>query len=138
VNADLQENVAGMRVTQAFRREGVNRDRYAGKTDAYRASRLRAQRYIATYFPFVQLLADLTAAFAIVYGAHLIHSGALSAGALIAYLLYVDMFFSPVQNLSQVFDSYQQAAVGLQRISDLLRHAHRTRPAAEHPCRSPG
>jgi ATP-binding cassette subfamily B protein len=132
VNADLQENVAGMRVTQAFRREGVNRTRYAGKTDAYRVSRLTAQRYIATYFPFVQLLADLTAAFAIVYGAHLIHQGAMSAGALIAYLLYVDMFFSPVQNLSQVFDSYQQAAVGLHRITDLLRTRTNT-PEAEQP-----
>lgn len=132
VNADLQENVAGMRVTQAFRREGVNRDRYAGKTDAYRRSRLRAQRYIATYFPFVQLLADLTAAFAIVYGAHLIHQGALSAGALIAYLLYVDMLFSPVQNLSQVFDSYQQAAVGLRRIRDLL-HTRTNTPEPESP-----
>jgi len=131
VNADLQENVAGMRVTQAFRREGVNRDRYAGKTDAYRKARLRSQRYIATYFPFVQLLADLTAAFAIVYGAHLIHTGTLSAGALIAYLLYVDMFFSPVQNLSQVFDSYQQAAVGLQRISDLLRTRTNTPESAQ-------
>ena len=132
VNADLQENVAGMRVTQAFRREGVNRTRYAGKTDAYRVSRLTAQRYIATYFPFVQLLADLTAAFAIVYGAHLIHQGAMSAGALIAYLLYVDMFFSPVQNLSQVFDSYQQASVGLHRITDLLRTRTNT-PEAEPP-----
>ncbi|HET9170619.1 MAG TPA: ABC transporter ATP-binding protein [Actinospica sp.] len=132
VNADLQENVAGMRVTQAFRREGVNRTRYAGKTDAYRVSRLRAQRYIATYFPFVQLLADLTAAFAIVYGAHLIHQGAMSAGALIAYLLYVDMFFAPVQNLSQVFDSYQQAAVGLRRITDLLR-THTNTPEADNP-----
>jgi ATP-binding cassette subfamily B protein len=132
VNADLQENVAGMRVTQAFRREGVNRTRYAGKTDAYRVSRLTAQRYIATYFPFVQLLADLTAAFAIVYGAHLIHQGAMSAGALIAYLLYVDMFFAPVQNLSQVFDSYQQASVGLHRITDLLRTRTNT-PEAEQP-----
>lgn len=130
VNADLQENVAGMRVTQAFRREGVNRDRYAGKTDAYRRSRLRAQRYIATYFPFVQLLADLTAAFAIAYGAHLIHTGVLSAGALIAYLLYVDMFFAPVQSLSQVFDSYQQAAVGLRRIRELLRTRTNTPEAA--------
>jgi ATP-binding cassette subfamily B protein len=131
VNADLQENVAGMRVTQAFRREGVNRDRYAGKTDAYRVSRLRAQRYIATYFPFVQLLADLTAAFAIVYGAHLIHQGSMTAGALIAYLLYVDMFFSPVQSLSQVFDGYQQAAVGLRRIRELLRTRTNTPEAAD-------
>jgi ATP-binding cassette subfamily B protein len=45
----------------------------------------------------------------------------LSAGALIAYLLYIEMFFAPVQQLSQVFDGYQQAAVGLRRIVELLR-----------------
>ena len=85
----------------------------------------------------MQLLADLTAAFAIVYGAHLIHQDALSAGALIAYLLYMDMFFSPVQNLSQVFDGYQQAAVGLQRISELLRTRTST-PEAGHPASRSG
>jgi ATP-binding cassette subfamily B protein len=130
VNADLQENVAGMRVTQAFRREGVNRDRFAGKTDAYRESRTRAQKYIATYFPFVQFLADLAGALALVYGAHRIGQGTLTAGALIAYLLYVDMIFSPVQQLSQVFDSYQQANVGLRRIRDLMRTPTGTPEAA--------
>jgi ATP-binding cassette, subfamily B, bacterial len=132
VNADLQENVAGMRVTQAFRREGVNRQRYAGKTDAYRLARIRSQKYIATYFPFVQLLADLTAAMAIAYGADLIGQGKLTTGALIAYLLYVDMFFSPVQSLSQVFDGYQQAVVGLQRIKELMRTPTST-PEAANP-----
>ncbi|HEV3171504.1 MAG TPA: ABC transporter ATP-binding protein [Actinocrinis sp.] len=132
VNADLQENVAGMRVTQAFRREGVNRDRFAGKADAYKVSRTRAQKYIATYFPFVQFLGDLAGALALVYGAHLIVAGSLTAGALIAYLLYVDMFFSPVQQLSQVFDSYQQAAVGLRRIRGLMQTPTAT-PEADDP-----
>ncbi|HEU5355064.1 MAG TPA: ABC transporter ATP-binding protein [Actinocrinis sp.] len=131
VNADLQENVAGMRVTQAFRREGVNRDRFAGKADAYRVSRTRAQKYIATYFPFVQFLADLAGALALVYGAHRIGQHTLTAGALIAYLLYVDMIFSPIQQLSQVFDGYQQANVGLRRIRDLMRTPTATPEAAE-------
>jgi ATP-binding cassette subfamily B protein len=130
VNADLQENVAGMRVTQAFRREGVNRERFAGKADAYRVSRMRAQKYISTYFPFVQLLADLAAAVAIAYGAQRITAGTLTTGALIAYLLYVDMFFSPVQQLSQVFDGYQQALVGLRRIRELMETQTNT-PEAE-------
>ena len=56
VNADFAENVAGLRVTQAFRRERVNRDRFGGRSQAFRISRLRAQRYIAIYFPFVQTL----------------------------------------------------------------------------------
>ncbi len=136
VNADLQENVAGMRVTQAFRREGVNRDRFAGKADAYRVTRTRAQKYIATYFPFVQFLADLAGALALVYGAHRIGQHTLTAGALIAYLLYVDMIFSPIQQLSQVFDGYQQANVGLRRIRDLMRTPTAT-PEAEEPLAIP-
>ena len=121
VNADLAENVAGLRVTQAFRREGTNRDRFAGRSDAYRQSRLRAQRYIALYFPFVQALSTLASALVLVVAVGQVRSGALSVGALIAYLLYIEMVFAPIQQLSQVFDGYQQAAVGLERMKDLLR-----------------
>ncbi|TVZ01138.1 ABC transporter ATP-binding protein [Trebonia kvetii] len=121
VNADLAENVAGLRVTQAFRREGTNRDRFAGRSFAYRQSRLRAQRYIALYFPFVQALSTLASALVLVVAVSQVRSGALSVGALIAYLLYIDMVFAPIQQLSQVFDGYQQASVGLARMKDLLR-----------------
>jgi ATP-binding cassette subfamily B protein len=120
VNADLQENVAGLRVTQAYRRENANAARFAGHSDAYRVSRLRGQRYMALYFAFVQTLSTVTAALVLVVAAGQVRAGALSAGALIAYLLYLDLFFSPVQQLSAVFDGYQQARVGLRRISQLL------------------
>ena len=129
VNADLAENVAGLRVTQAFRREGTNRDRFAGRSYAYRESRLRAQRYIALYFPFVQALSTLASALVLVVAVGQVRSGALSVGALIAYLLYIDMVFSPIQQLSQVFDGYQQASVGLARMKDLLR-LHTSTPEA--------
>jgi ATP-binding cassette, subfamily B, bacterial len=132
VNADLAENVAGLRVTQAFRREDTNRSRFAGRSLAYRASRLRAQRYIALYFPFVQTLSTVASALVLVVAVGEVRSGALSVGALIAYLLYIDMVFSPIQQLSQVFDGYQQAAVGLQRIKELLR-LRTTTPEAVSP-----
>jgi ATP-binding cassette, subfamily B, bacterial len=131
VNADLAENVAGMRVTQAFRREGANRDRFAGRSAAYRSSRLRAQRYIALYFPFVQTLSTIASTLVLVVAVGQVRSGALQVGALIAYLLYIDMVFSPIQQLSQVFDGYQQAAVGLARIKDLLRLRTSVPPAAD-------
>jgi ATP-binding cassette, subfamily B, bacterial len=121
VNADLQENVAGLRVAQAFRREQVNRQHFAGLSGAYLTSRLRAQRYIALYFPFVQALSTIGGALVLFVAAGEVHSGVLTAGSLIAYLLYIDLLFSPVQQLSQVFDGYQQANVGLQRIKGLLR-----------------
>ena len=130
VNADLQENIAGLRVSQAYRREERNAERFAGRSDAYRRSRLRAQRYISLYFPFIQSLSTLAAALVLLVAAGQMRSGALTAGALIAYLLYIDMLFSPVQQLSQVFDGYQQAVVGVHRISELLRTPTSTPQAA--------
>jgi ATP-binding cassette, subfamily B, bacterial len=132
VNADLQENVAGLRVAQAYRRERVNQDRFAALSSAYRTSRLRAQKYIALYFPFVQALSTIAGALVLFAAASEVHSGVLTAGGLIAYLLYIDMLFSPVQQMSQVFDGYQQATVGLRRISALLRTPTST-PAPEQP-----
>ena len=132
VNADLQENVAGLRVAQAYRREQVNRDRFAGLSGAYMTSRLRAQRYIALYFPFVLALSTIGGALVLFMAAGQVHSGALTAGSLIAYLLFIDLLFSPVQQLSQVFDGYQQANVGLQRIKGLLRTPTST-PEARQP-----
>ena len=131
VNADLQENVAGLRVAQAYRREQVNSDRFAGLSGAYRTSRLRAQRMIAVYFPFVQALSTIGGAVILFAAAGQVHSGALTAGSLIAYLLWVDQLFSPIQQLSQVFDGYQQANVGLQRIKALLQTPTSTPPAAD-------
>ena len=132
VNADLQENVAGLRVSQAYRREQLNLARFTGLSAAYRRSRLRAQRYIAVYFPFVQSLSTAATALVLLVAAGQMRAGLLSAGALVAYLLYIDMLFSPVQQLSQVFDGYQQAAVGLRRISGLLRTQTST-PEAREP-----
>ncbi len=132
VNAYFAENVAGLRVTQAFRREQVNRDRFGTLSNSFRVSRLRAQRYIALYFPFVQTLSTVAGAIVLVLATSQMHSGALTTGALIAYLLYIDLFFAPVQQLSQVFDGYQQAMVGLHRITDLLRIRTST-PESGHP-----
>jgi ATP-binding cassette subfamily B protein len=132
VNADLQENVAGLRTAQAYRREGRNQEHFAALSDSYRRSRLRAQRFIAMYFPFVQLLSTVAGALILFVAAGEVHSKVLTAGGLIAYVLYIDLLFSPVQQLSQVFDGYNQAAVGLRRIKDLLRRPTST-PEPAHP-----
>src|SRR5579859_4209253 len=132
VNADFAENVAGLRVTQAFGRERANRDRFGGLSLTFLQTRLRAQRYIAIYFPFVQVLSTAAGAIVLVLATSQMRSGGLTAGALIAYLLYIDMVFSPIQQLSQVFDGYQQAMVGLRRITDLLRLGTST-PAPRRP-----
>ncbi|MGW6914627.1 ABC transporter ATP-binding protein [Kitasatospora sp. NPDC054939] len=131
VNADLQENVAGMRIVQAFRRIDANTDRFVARGMAYREARVRAQLYISLYFPFVQFLSSVAAALVLIVGASRVDAGTLSVGALVAYLLYIDLFFAPVNQLSQVFDGYQQAAVGLGRIRELLRTPTTTAEAAD-------
>jgi ATP-binding cassette subfamily B protein len=132
VNADFAENVAGLRVTQAYRREATNQAKFAERSGAYRDARMRAQRLIALYFPFVQTLSTIAGAIVLIVATGQVRSGALTAGALIAYLLYIDLVFSPIQELSQVFDGYQQAVVGLRRIKDLLLLRTST-PEAEAP-----
>ncbi|WP_432847368.1 ABC transporter ATP-binding protein [Amycolatopsis sp. CA-161197] len=136
VNADLQENVSGLRVAQAYTREERSAEAFASRSDAYRRSRLRAQRYVATYFPLVALLSDLATTTVLVVGANRVAAGTLEAGVLLGFLLYLQQFFSPIQQLSAVFDGYQQAAVGLSRIGDLLRTPTSVPPAA-HPIALP-
>ncbi|MEV7201825.1 ABC transporter ATP-binding protein [Streptomyces griseoluteus] len=121
VNADLQESVAGLRIVQAFRRERDGGRRFAERSESYRQARIRGQWLISVYFPFVQLLSSVAAAAVLISGAGRVEAATLTTGALVAYLLYIDLFFAPVQQLSQVFDGYQQATVSLGRIQELLR-----------------
>ncbi|MFD6533669.1 ABC transporter ATP-binding protein [Streptomyces sp. NPDC060184] len=121
VNADLQESVSGLRIVQAFNRERDGAARFAERSTHYRQARVRGQWLISVYFPFVQLLSSVASAAVLIVGAGRVDDGTLMVGALVAYLLYIDLFFAPVQQLSQVFDGYQQATVSLGRIQELLR-----------------
>ncbi len=121
VNADFQENVTGLRAVQANRHEPRAARRFAEYSQRYRDSRLRAQRAIALYFAFVVGWADVALAAVVFFGAREVAAGATSAGTLVAFVLYLQLLFGPILQLSQVFDSYQQARVGLRRIGDLLR-----------------
>ncbi|MFI1386864.1 ABC transporter ATP-binding protein [Streptomyces griseoaurantiacus] len=129
VNADLQESVSGLRIVQAFGRARDGREHFAAGSESYRQARIRGQWLISIYFPFVQLLSSVAAAAVLIVGAHRIGAGTLSTGALVAYLLYIDLFFAPVQQLSQVFDGYQQATVSLGRIQELLQEPASTKNA---------
>ncbi|MBM9621488.1 ABC transporter ATP-binding protein [Streptomyces zhihengii] len=132
VNADLQESVSGLRIVQAFGREAAGVAHYTARSESYRAARVRGQWLISVYFPFVQLLSSVAAAAVLIVGGARIEAATLTTGALVAYLLYIDLFFAPVQQLSQVFDGYQQAAVSLGRVQELLREPTST-AAAERP-----
>ncbi|AHH21156.1 putative ABC transporter, ATP-binding protein [Nocardia nova SH22a] len=133
VNADFQENVAGLRATQAYRHEAAAADRFTDYSDAYRRARLRAQRAIAIYFAFVLAWADLAQAAVVYLGAREVAHGTTTAGTLVAFVLYLSLLFGPITQLSQVFDGYQQARVGLQRIETLLHTESSIAPDPEVP-----
>jgi ATP-binding cassette, subfamily B, bacterial len=121
VNADFQESLSGVRESQAFVHESATISRFHALGRDYLESRVAAQRLVATYFPFVQFLAAVADAIVLGVGAGLIASGHLTSGALIAFILYIDLFFTPIQALSQVFDSWQQTRVSVSRISQLMQ-----------------
>jgi ATP-binding cassette subfamily B protein len=132
VNADFQESLSGVRESQAFTHENETIKRFHRLGYDYLATRVAAQRLVAIYFPFVQFLAAGADAIVLGVGAGLIASGQLTTGALIAFMLYIDMFFAPIQQLSQVFDSWQQTRVSVGRTAQLMRLDTLT-PLAERP-----
>jgi ATP-binding cassette, subfamily B, bacterial len=132
VYAELQESLAGVRVTQAWARQAHSHQRFAALSSSYRDARLRSMRLIAIYFPFLQLLSVVGKSMTLGVGAALIGRGHLTAGVLVAFLLYLDQFFTPLQQLSNVFDQGIQAKVSLARIRELLATKTGT-PEAEAP-----
>jgi ATP-binding cassette subfamily B protein len=132
VNADFQESLSGVRESQAFTHQSATSKRFHRLGYDYLAARVAAQRLVATYFPFVLFLSAVADTIVLGVGATMIDSGQFSTGALIAFLLYIDMFFAPIQQLSQVFDSWQQTRVSVGRIAQLMRLETMT-PLAEHP-----
>ncbi len=120
VNANLQESLSGVRVAQAYGRQDRNIDDFRRVSQGHLDARIQAQRLVATYFPFVEMLSEVAAAVVLGVGTGLIHGASLTTGELIAFLLYLDLLFAPIQQLSQVFDTYQQARASVAQIGQLL------------------
>jgi ATP-binding cassette subfamily B protein len=128
VNANLQESLSGVREAQAFVRRERNQREFRRLAGSYLDARLNAQRLVATYFPFVEFLADVGAVLVLGVGSVMVARHSLNAGGLIAFLLYLDLFFNPIQQLSQTFDSYQQAGASMAQINQLMTVPSSTPP----------
>ncbi|CAB0922991.1 ABC transporter ATP-binding protein [Corynebacterium diphtheriae] len=120
VNALFQEHIGGLRSAQMARMEDAALADFSTQAARYRATRIKTQTAVAVYFPGINAVSQILQAAVLGVGAHLVAHGELAAGVLVAFLLYLDRLYGPIQHLSQVFDSYQQAQVGFRRISDLL------------------
>ncbi|MFN0027597.1 MAG: ABC transporter ATP-binding protein [Acidimicrobiales bacterium] len=128
VNANFQENMSGVRVAQANAAQGRSSVQFNALSDAYRAARMRSQRLLSLYFPGIGLLADLAAIAVLAVSISLVDAGRTTPAVVIAFLLYLNLFFAPLQQLSQVFDTWQQATSSTVKITELLLTPSSTPP----------
>ena len=120
VTATLAEDIAGMRVVQAFTREDTNTRNFKAVTERYRDSNMETVVLNALYFPFVDLLSSIALAIVLGYGGHLYFNDDVSLGTLFAFMLYVQNFFDPVQQLSQLYNTFLSATAALDKIMDVM------------------
>lgn len=131
VNAGLQEDIAGLRDIQALGGQARHTSRFRMLTLRYLAARLNAQKLISLYFSLLYALPDFAAVLVLAVGAHLYSGGGLTIGELIAFLLYLDVLFTPIQQLSGVYDNWQTARTAGRRIDRLMRERAESGGGAE-------
>jgi ABC-type multidrug transport system fused ATPase/permease subunit len=120
VTATLAEDIAGMRVLQAFTREEPAFENFRNVAQRYRAANMRTVVLNGIYFPVVDLLSSVALAVVLAYGGHLYFGGTLTLGTLFAFMLYVQNFFDPVQQLSQLYNTFLSATAALDKIMGVL------------------
>ncbi|HWH05692.1 MAG TPA: ABC transporter ATP-binding protein, partial [Gaiellaceae bacterium] len=120
VTATLAEDIAGMRVVQSFTREPVQQQAFHGVNDRYRAANYETTVLNAIYFPGVDLLSSAATAIVFGYGGWLVYHGDITAGTLFAFALYLANFFDPVQQLSQLYNTFLAAIAALDKIIGVL------------------
>ncbi len=120
VTATLAEDIAGIRVLQAFTRERAAREHFREVGEAYRRRNHETVVQNALYFPFVDLLSSLATAIILGYGGYLVFDGQTTIGVLTAFLGYATSFFDPVQQLSQLYSTFLSAVAALDKIMEIL------------------
>jgi ATP-binding cassette subfamily B protein len=120
VTATLAEDIAGMRVVQSFTREQANHRQFRTVNSRYRESNQETVVLNGLYFPFVDFLAAVATATVLGFGGWLTLEGQVTVGTLFAFLLYLSNFFDPVQQLSQLYNTFLSAVAALDKIMDVM------------------
>jgi ATP-binding cassette, subfamily B, bacterial len=123
------ETFGGIRAVQAFRREQRNADIFAGLGQDYSQASARASRLNAVYGPSISLVGNIITGVILGYGGLLAIQGDIKVGVLATFLLYLQRFFDPLQDVSQFYNTFQSAAGGLEKISGVLEQE----PAVPEP-----
>ncbi len=120
VTATLAEDIAGMRVLQSFTRERAAQENFRTVSARYRASNMQTVVLAGIYFPVVDFISSAATAVVLGYGSYLAFHGQISIGILVAFLAYLTNFFDPVQQLSQLYNTFLSAVAALDKITDLM------------------
>ncbi len=120
VNANLNENITGIRVTQSMNRESVNMERFEELNQLHLSAHLRAIRLTASLMPSVEILTALSFGTVIIVGGRMEQSGSLELGTMVAFALFVQRFFEPIRALVMQYAQMQRAMVAGMRIFELL------------------
>ncbi len=131
INANIAENISGTQVVQLFNREGRNFAHFDELNRDYRAQTLRSLFYFAIFFPVVNIFAAVAMALIVRVGGGQVLASALSLGALVAFLQYVDRFFLPVRDLADKYTILQAAMASSERIFRVLDEPVMVADAAE-------
>ncbi len=120
LNAILNDNISGIREIKAFTSEEQSLERVGSGIERYRTSLLSALRLMATFQPFVEFTSSLGVLVVIYFGGRLAFQGQLPVADLVAFFLYLDLFYQPVRNLGTAWEAVQNSLAGADRVSELL------------------
>jgi ATP-binding cassette, subfamily B, bacterial len=114
------ETMTGIKAVQAYRREPRNQEIFEGLTDRYRDINEKTMKLLAVFMPGVKLVGNLTTGVVLIYGGYQVLHGQMTIGTLAAFLLYLRMFFEPMQEISQFFNTFQSATSALEKLAGVL------------------
>ena len=120
VSAELEENIAGVRVAQAFSREDANVEAFRQVAAADRDANVTAESITAAFSPTLDVLSTIGIAIVVGYGGYLALNGLVTVGVIVAFLQYVRRFFEPVRAIAIIWANLQSALAGAERIFELL------------------
>jgi ABC-type multidrug transport system fused ATPase/permease subunit len=120
VTAYLQETLSGVRIVRAFGQEPRHKEQFAELNDENRAANMKTVYLNAAYFPAVELLSAVATAVILIYGGNQVLDGNVTLGVLASFVFYLNSFFDPIQQLSQLYTTYQSGMAALDKIFDLL------------------
>jgi ATP-binding cassette subfamily B multidrug efflux pump len=120
LNTFVQEHIQGMQIVQLFNRETIELDRFKKINESHRDANIRSVFYYSVFFPVVEIVAAVSIALIVWYGAKEVMGETASVGVLIAFIMYVQLFFRPIRQLADRFNTLQMGMVAAQRIFKLL------------------